>query len=209
MSDWPRISIGLEHPHVQVISGMGGIGKTELATEYIHRNINTYEIIWWIRAEHQDRVRDALVKLGQRLELRQATSDSARDRTVAAVLEALQSGPWSSWLLVFDNAANPLDLQKYIPAARPGGHVIITVRQPNWPSYIVADSVEISPFTDAESVSFLRRTVPSLAEEDGLPAAEDALRVERGQAAGHDARPPAHRARARGRLPRRDRPERR
>src|SRR6185312_16329596 len=105
-------------PHVQVISGMGGIGKTELATEYIHRNINTYEIIWWIRAEHQDRVREALVRLGQRLQLRQATSDSARDRTVAAVLESLQSGPWSSWLLIFDNAANLLDLQKYLPASR-------------------------------------------------------------------------------------------
>jgi tetratricopeptide (TPR) repeat protein len=164
-------------PHVQVISGMGGIGKTELATQYVHRSIDTYEIIWWIRAEHQDRVRDALVKLGQRLELRQATTDSARDRTVAAVLETLQSGAWPSWLLVFDNAVNPLDLQKYIPASQPTGHVVITARQPNWPSYILADSIEVPPFTDAESISFLRRTVPSLAEGSGFSTAEDARRV--------------------------------
>jgi tetratricopeptide (TPR) repeat protein len=164
-------------PLVQVISGMGGIGKTELATEYIHRNFNSYEIIWWIRAEHLDRVRDALVKLGQRLDPRQAATDSGRDRTVTAVVETLQSGAWPSWLLVFDNAANPLDLQKYIPASLPNGHVVITARQPNWPSSIVADSVEVSPFTDAESVSFLRRTVPSLATGNDVTAAEDERRV--------------------------------
>jgi tetratricopeptide (TPR) repeat protein len=164
-------------PHAQVISGMGGIGKTELVTEYIHRNIDAYEVIWWIRAEHQDRVRDALVKLGQRLELREATTDSARDRTVAAVLETLQSGAWPSWLLVFDNAVDALDLQKYIPSTRPQGHVIITARQPNWPSYLVTDNIDLMPFTDVESVSFLRHTVPSLAEESSLDKAADARRV--------------------------------
>jgi hypothetical protein len=168
---------GAQPPHVQVVYGMGGIGKTELATEYVHRNIDSYEIIWWIRAEQTDRVRDALVRLGQRLELRQASTDGARDRT-GAVLEALRSDPWPSWLLVFDNAANPLDLEKYIPASRPDGHVIITAREPNWPSYFVADSIEVPPFAAAESVSYLRRIVPRLAEAAALAPAEDERRIE-------------------------------
>jgi tetratricopeptide (TPR) repeat protein len=168
---------GRQPPRVQVISGMGGIGKTELAAQYVHSNIDSYEIIWWIPAEHQDRVRDAFVRLGQRLELRQAGTDNARDRTVAAVLDTLQSDAWSSWLLVFDNAANPLDLQKYMPASRTEGHVIITARQANWPSYAAADGIEISPFTVEESVSFLRHAVPTLAKTDVNRPAEDARRV--------------------------------
>jgi tetratricopeptide (TPR) repeat protein len=155
---------------------MGGIGKSELVTQYAHMHHNHYQIIAWIQADDEDRVHEAFRRLAARLELKLTITDGARDRTVAAVLNALQSEAWSSWLLVFDNAANPFDLQKYIPASRPRGHVIITTRQPNWPSYLVADSVEVPPFTEAESISFLRRTVPGLAEGTGLTAAEDARR---------------------------------
>lgn len=52
------ITPGRQRP-VQIISGTGGIGKTEIASEYIHRHRDNYEIIWWIRAEHHDRVRSA------------------------------------------------------------------------------------------------------------------------------------------------------
>ena len=149
-------------PSAQVISGMGGVGKTEIATEYVHRHRGEYEIIWWIRAEHHDRVRDALVNLGQRLELRVATGGSARNRAIAAVLEALEAGIRPNWLLVYDNAAQPLDLQRYLPKCLPGGHIIITSRLQNWPGYIEADNVEVLPFTEEESVSFLRHRVPIL-----------------------------------------------
>jgi tetratricopeptide (TPR) repeat protein len=167
-------------PHAQVIVGMGGIGKTELATEYIYRYIDKYEMIWWIRAEHHDRVRDALLKLAQRLGLREATSDSGRDRAITAVLETLQSDTQPNWLLVYDNAANLLELHKYLPTGRPGGHIIITSRQLNWPSYIIADPIALSPFTEQEAISFLRRKVPGLAARDGqkqLTEEEDARRT--------------------------------
>jgi hypothetical protein len=164
------------HPPAQVISGMGGIGKTEIATEYIHLHRDEYEIIWWIRAEHHDRVRDALVSLGQRLELRLAATGSGRDRTIAAVLQALESGIRPNWLLVFDNAAQPLDLQRYLPTCPPGGHIIITSRLQNWPGYIEADSIEVSPFTEEEAISFLRRRVPVLGRTGRLGEEEDERR---------------------------------
>jgi tetratricopeptide (TPR) repeat protein len=162
-------------PHVQVIVGMGGVGKTEFATEYVHQNIGAYEIIWWIRAEHHDRVREALVKLAQRLGLRQGMVDGDRDKTIKAVLDWLQSEAQPSWLLVYDNAADPSELQRYLPAGRPGGHVVITSRLLNWPSYVTAaESVEISPFTENEAVEFLRRRVPGLGTHmRGLKLADD------------------------------------
>jgi tetratricopeptide (TPR) repeat protein len=165
------------HPPVQIISGMGGVGKTELASEYIHRYRDKYEIIWWIRAEHTDRIRDAVVRLGQRLEVRPAGTEGGRDRTIAAVLEALAASIQPNWLLVYDNAEQPLELQRYLPTCPPGGHIIITSRLSNWPGYIEADSIEISPFTPNEAVSFLRRRVPALGADRRLPADEDERRV--------------------------------
>jgi tetratricopeptide (TPR) repeat protein len=166
---------GRPSPPAQVISGMGGVGKTEIATEYIHLHRDQYDLIWWIRAEHHDRVRDALVSLGERLELRLATS-GGRDRAIAAVLEALESGIRPNWLLVYDNVAEPLDLQRYLPACPPGGHVVITSRLQTWPGYIEADSIEVSPFTEEEAVSFLRRRVPALSADQALREREDEQR---------------------------------
>jgi len=151
-------------PRVQIVFGTGGIGKTEIAAEFIHRSMDRYEIIWWIRAEHGDRVRDALVKLGHRLALRQATADGDREKTIKAVLDALESETQATWLLVYDNTADPLQLQKYLPKGRPGGHVIITSR--DQPKNKDVDGIEISPFTSDEAITFLRSRVPHLAPQD-------------------------------------------
>ena len=76
------------HPAAQLISGMGGVGKTEIATEYIHQHRHKYEIIWWIRAEQTDRVRDALVswangwRYGPRARRAAATGRSRRSSTL-------------------------------------------------------------------------------------------------------------------------------
>jgi hypothetical protein len=156
---------------------MGGVGKTEIATEYIHRHRDKYEIIWWIRAEHTDRVRDALVKLGQRLDVRPAGPEGGRDRTIAAVLDALANRVQANWLLIYDNAAQPLELQPYLPSCPPNGHILITSRLQNWPGYIENDNVGVSPFTEDEAISFLRRRVAILGADLRLGTDENERRI--------------------------------
>ena len=165
-------------PLAQVIWGPGGIGKSEIAAEYVHLHRNDYTIVWWIGAEHRDRVKGALIKLAQLLQLRQAIMDSGWERTIVAVLEALESGALPSWLLVFDGAGQPLDIRRYLPAAGPpGGHVIITSRIQNWPDYIEANSIEVPQFTEDEAVDFLRRRIPALSASETLHKDEDARRL--------------------------------
>ncbi len=83
---------------------------------------------------------------------------------------------------MYDNAVNPLGLQRYLPASRPGGHIIITSRELTWQNSLNADSLEVSPFTPEEAISFLQPPGNSPPRHPGrgegtLTADEDAYRI--------------------------------
>jgi tetratricopeptide (TPR) repeat protein len=146
--------------------GLGGVGKTQIATEYAHRFAEDYEVVWWVRADQEDSIQASLVGLGTRLRLPDV-SPGDRDRSLRLVIDALQAGdPYSRWLLIFDDVTQPNKLRRYIPQ---GGHVIVTSRINEWRQVLNTDGIEVREFARAETVKFLRERVPQLA-----PAADPA-----------------------------------
>jgi tetratricopeptide (TPR) repeat protein len=143
------------------LHGMGGIGKTQIAVEYIYRHLADYEVVWWIQAAQPAQVRAALNELAKQLRL-PGVSESAA--AVPAVLEALRLGqPHRRWLLVFDAAESPDMIRHFFPTNGPG-KILITSRNPEWAS--VARPLEVAVFHRDESVELLKRRGPEMDDQD-------------------------------------------
>lgn len=143
------------------LHGMGGVGKSLLAVEYLYRHLGDYDVVWWISAERTTQIALSLVELAPRLGLE---AGSEATWSVAAVLEALRRGePYDNWLLVFDNADSPESVRPFFPSGGPG-NILITSRNPQWAS--VARPLEVDVFRREESVELLRVRGPEISDEE-------------------------------------------
>ncbi len=136
------------------LHGMGGIGKTQIAVEYIYRQQQKYDMIWWVQATRQTQIRKSLTELAQRLKLPEAEDALT---AVPGVLEALRIGrPHNRWLLVFDSAEDPDEVRQFFPRGMPPnvtGHILVTSRNPSWTGD--ARPLEVAVFDRAESKQLL------------------------------------------------------
>jgi DNA-binding SARP family transcriptional activator len=172
---------------VQALYGLGGVGKTQLATEYTHRFAADYDLAWWIDAEQPVLIPDQLAALAARLHLPAGPTVAA---TVDRLLAELRDR--DRWLLVFDNAERPADIAAYRPGG--SGHVLITSRYPGWGA--LGGRLEVDVLSRAETIALLRARIPTLDEElgDKLAAELGDLPLAAAQAAGYleqTALPPA------------------
>jgi Tfp pilus assembly protein PilF len=133
----------------RAITGLGGVGKTQLATEYAYRNGADYDVVWWIRSEDPATLASDYAGLATRLNLPE--KDATEQRVVIeAVKNRLRSH--RDWLLIFDNAEDATSVRDYIPSGK-AGSVIITSRSPSWAG--VAKSLSVETLPTAEAVEFL------------------------------------------------------
>jgi tetratricopeptide (TPR) repeat protein len=158
----------------QAITGMGGVGKTQLAIEYIYRHKADYRVIWWVRSEEPATMAADYASLAVDLNLPEKNFEDQTE-IARAVKRWLEHNP--GWLLIFDNAQDPGEIRNYLPLGG-AGHVIITSRNLVWGS--VAKLLPARVFDRAESIEFLckrtgqgdKKAADALADELGdLPLA--------------------------------------
>ncbi|MFF0200030.1 FxSxx-COOH system tetratricopeptide repeat protein [Streptomyces sp. NPDC005017] len=150
------------------LHGLGGVGKSQLALEYVYTHQHDYRVICWIPAERESLILAALATLAGQLGVAPVAQDTvgapAANTAVPAVLEALRTGaPYDNWLLVFDNAEDVEAVRQFFPTNGPG-KVIVTSRNRAWER--VATSLPVNVFEREESVELLQKRSPDLSPEE-------------------------------------------
>lgn len=143
--------------------GLGGVGKTVLATEVAHEIGSDFELVHWIRAEEEDVRATDFSDLALRLGLAPAGKTFDQERATKAVQRWLLEH--DSWLLIFDNAQEWADVFDLVPRGAPG-RVLVTSRNAGaWQS---GDTVTfaLDVWEPEASAAFIRQRTGSTDETD-------------------------------------------
>ena len=165
---------------VHVLTGMRGVGKTQLAAAYARAKLaEGWRLVAWINAEDPGQVLAGLGEVASALGLVPEVVDSRMaGRAVRNWLEAAGD----RCLVVFDDATDPGELLPFLPAAGTA-RVIITSNQQAMASLGSAVSVDV--FTSSEALTFLaaRTGRPDAAGAEELAAELGGLPLALAQAA--------------------------
>lgn len=153
----------------QVISGLGGVGKTQIALEYCYRYSADYDVIWWLRAEEQATLTTDIVQLAEAILSTSANVSLEQDRDSLLRMVRTHLQGRGRWLLVFDNATGADDLLPYLPS-HSSGHVIITSRNVEWGA--LARPLVVEVMEKSKAVQFLKDRVGDISEGDAAVLCE-------------------------------------
>ncbi len=131
--------------------GLGGIGKTQLAIEYVYRYALEYTAVLWINAEQEENVINSFLAIAEILQLPERL-EANQKRVVIAVQRWLNSH--SKWLLIWDNLEDMALLPRFLASAGRGA-ILITTRQQALGTQVQA--IELATMTQETGVLFLLR----------------------------------------------------
>jgi tetratricopeptide (TPR) repeat protein len=106
------------------LSGIGGVGKTQIAVEYAYQHKQNYEAVFWARADTREALISSFVAIAELLNLLEKDVRE-QDLIVRAVKQWLVKP--GRLLLILDNADDLVLVHDFIPVGVQG-HLVLTTR---------------------------------------------------------------------------------
>jgi tetratricopeptide (TPR) repeat protein len=106
------------------LTGMGGVGKTQIAAHFAHEHRNEYSAVLWVSAASQATLVSDLAAIAGLLNLPQKDE---RDQALAVAAAKRWLEANGGWLLVLDNDSDLATVHQFMPRAGKG-HVLLTTQ---------------------------------------------------------------------------------
>lgn len=135
----------------QAISGLGGIGKTQVAIEYAYRYRHEYQDVLWLRADTRETLISDFGTIASLLHLSERDEQN-QILVVNAVKHWLNAH--TSWLLILDNVEDFDMISDFLPSGN-GGHILLTTRAQS--TGIIAQRIDLEKMEPEEGALFLLR----------------------------------------------------
>jgi tetratricopeptide (TPR) repeat protein len=127
------------------VQGLGGVGKTSVATEYAHRYRQLYAGVCWCPAETRAGLMTSLAGLA--VTLGATTADEADVENGARTALRCVSEQRAAWLLVYDNVTSPDQIDDLLPSG--DARALITSRFADWSAVAEEVSLNVLPLDEA------------------------------------------------------------
>ncbi len=137
---------------IAAIHGLGGIGKTSLAAEYVHRHADSFAGVWWVPAEERTLLIAGLAALAGKLDHR-LTTEPNQERAARMALASLAGRSDLPFLLIYDNVEAPDVVRDLLPAT--GARVLMTTRWADWAGHAI--EVKLEALAGAAAATFLQK----------------------------------------------------
>ena len=144
-----------------MITGMPGVGKTQIAAEYARSCIDArWRLVAWINSLDLAQVLNGLAQIAGALRVSVPGADL---KTIGREVKRRLETDGERSLVVFDDATNPDDLSHFIPVAG-RCQVIVTSNHLNMAA--LGEHIPVKEFAEDEALSFLAKRT-GLADELG------------------------------------------
>ena len=153
----PQAEVSVTHPQAS-LSGLGGIGKTQLALRYAELYAVAYDHnVIWIDSETKLELKNSFHKLASKLGLDIKNKYGAEKNIENIIEEVYEYFSDRKSLFIFDNVENYQTIASFLPKTIVGNSpsLLITSRYINWKN--VANVINLGVFTEAETLELVKK----------------------------------------------------